>query len=286
LPMSKRAAARLYRLVTAGLLLLLLSCGPGGAPAQAGPAAQSSVLAGSLIGRVVVVDAGHGGPDPGAVSSAGEREKDIALAIARCLVAQLRQGGATVILTRDDDHYLSDPTATLLTGKRQDLAHRLEIAQRSNADILVSIHLNAFPGSGEYGSQSFSQHGRPESKRLSTCIQAELNRILQNSGREALEGDFYLTRMAAMPSVIVEAGFLSNANEARLLADPAYRSKVGYAIASGIVRYFAGGTVEKPSGAQVGTGKIGVGQRVHNYSLAGPGVDEIAVVEINADMGW
>jgi len=235
-------------------------------PGQA--AGGSPALSWSLAGRVVVVDPGHGGPDPGTVSPTGQREKDLALAIARELTAQLARAGARAVLTRDGDHYLSDPTATLLSGKRNDLAHRLRIAEQVKADILVSIHLNSFPATGEYGAQTFCQRGRPESLRLARCIQSEINRILANSGREALEGDFYLTRGARMPSVIVEAGFLSNVNEARLLSDPVYQAKVAFAIGSGIARYFAGDSGEKPPGSQVGAGKIGVGKAVDDHPLA------------------
>lgn len=238
------------RLAATGLLVLLLAYSLGSVAAQADQQPDTG-LPRTLVGRLIVVDAGHGGPDPGAVGSAGQREKDIALIIAKQLAVELRKTGALVIMTREGDRILSDGSATLLTGKRRDLAHRLEIAERNKADILVSIHLNAFPGQSEYGAQTFSQHGRPEGKRLAASIQVELNRILQNSGREALEGDFYLTRMSTMPSVIVEAGFLSNAAEARLLSDPGYRSRVAHAVASGIVRYFSGDNGEKASGPKV-----------------------------------
>lgn len=268
---AARGTLRLWAAIGAGFLILFLTCSLRGMAVEnpAGVAAGgSTALSWSLAGRIVVIDPGHGGPDPGTVSPAGLREKDIALAIAKELAAQLTRAGARTVLTREGDHYLSDPTATLLTGKRNDLAHRLQIAEQVRADILVSIHLNSFPASGEYGAQTFSQRARPQSRRLARCIQAEINRILANSGREALEGDFYLTRGAAMPSVIVEAGFLSNAREAGLLADPAYQTKAAYAIGSGIARYFAGDSGEEPAGAQVGTGKIGVRKTVDHHALA------------------
>jgi len=274
---GKKNAAPLYHLAK-GLMLLLLAGGPA-VVSQAAPAALSLPLA----GRVIVVDAGHGGPDPGAVSATGLQEKDVALAIARYLAAELRKAGAKAVLTRDGDYCLRDESESLLTGRRKELAHRVAIAERNRADILVSIHLNAFPGTGEYGSQTFSQRGDRAGARLARDIQAELNRILQNSGREALEGDFYLTRTAARPAVIVEAGFLSNAREAQLLSDPAYQACLAFAIASGIARYFAG--EEKAPGAQVGTGKVGIGQAVQDDTLPGAGVDEAAVPRVYPHVG-
>lgn len=184
-----------------------------------------------LVGKTIVVDAGHGGADSG-MRADGVLEKDVNLAIARRLADYLRQGGAKVVLTRNKD-------ARLSTVRREDLSRRVALAQEHRADVMVSIHANSFSDPGQHGAQTFSCPGSEPAKKLSHAIQAELVRILANTRRVPKENDYFLCRESTVPTVIVEVGFLTNPKERRLLQDPSYQDKVAFAIHAGIVKYFA-----------------------------------------------
>lgn len=194
-----------------------------------------------MVNRVVVVDPGHGGIDPGAKGSGGAVEKEITLAVANKLADFLRQSGAKVILTRETDTMLCDPdTSGLLAKKRQDLSRRVNMANENKADAFVSIHVNSFKSdSRQHGAQTFSQPGSEESKELSKSIQAEVTRLLKNTRRKPKEVDYFTGRKSQMPSVIVEIGFVSNQEEEKLLQDPGYQTKVAFSVYAGIVKYFA-----------------------------------------------
>lgn len=185
-----------------------------------------------MAGKVVVVDAGHGGVDSGARNHE-VWEKEITLPYAQELAGLLRQAGARVVMTRDGDFRLG-------TRQRQDLILRGELANEQEADAVISIHTNSFPAdSSQSGAQTFSQAGEEESLRLSEAIMAELIRTMGNTNRSPVQADYRLARTANMPVVIVEIGFLSNPREVKLMREEAYRKKMAYAIYSGIVKYFA-----------------------------------------------
>lgn len=202
------------------------------------PAVQP-VTSFEMIKRTVVLDPGHGGIDPGAVGSAGVLEKDVALSISKRLASLFSQSGAKVVLTRDRD---AEPGkgAGHVPDKVEDLSQRVKISEQSNADIFLSIHLNHFSGSMEYGAQVFYQSGSVEGKKLAKSIQSQLNLCLVDSGREALPGDFFICRNSRAPAVIVEVGFLSNPEEEKELTEPFYQTRASWAIFRGAVNYFAG----------------------------------------------
>ncbi|MBC7104772.1 MAG: N-acetylmuramoyl-L-alanine amidase CwlD, partial [Firmicutes bacterium] len=198
-----------------------------------------AALSWQLAHRVVVVDPGHGGIDPGAVGRGGALEKDIALAVATRLAELLRQGGATVLLTRQGDNDLADPeTWDLSVRKRDDLARRVDLANARQAHVFLSIHVNSFGSGAERGAQTFFRAGHPEGRRLATAIQREFQRRLATY-REPKEADYYVLRNTKMPAVVVEVGFISNPAEERLMQDPAYQTKLAWCIYAGLVRYFA-----------------------------------------------
>lgn len=197
-----------------------------------------AALSAALAGRIIVIDPGHGGKDTGCRSAAGTYEKDIALEISKKLAAMLGQAGAAVILTRECDMWLADPDAP--HKKRSDLGNRVDIANRNNADVFLSIHVNSYIyDRSERGAQTFSQPGSEESGILSRYIQNEMSRVLRNTDRKPKQVDYFI-RHARVPAVIVETGFLSNPAEEKLLLDPAYQGKVAFAIYCGLVKYFAG----------------------------------------------
>lgn len=203
---------------------------------------QGAVLAMApvLKDRVIVIDPGHGGVDPGAVGNNGTLEKDITLEVAKRLGLVLSQSGAAVILTRDTDTDLSDPEVRgLLAKKRQDLKRRVEIANERGAEVYVSIHVNSFPSARYTGAQTFYQSGQEGGKALAEAIQDELRRVLQNTSRLAKGMDFYTNRETHMPSTTVEIGFMSNPEEEKLMLDSEYQNKVVWGIYVGLINYFS-----------------------------------------------
>ncbi len=183
--------------------------------------------------KVILLDAGHGGWDPGKTGTHGVNEKELNLAVVEKLQGFLEQGGATVLLTRDADEALGK-------GKREDMAERKRLANESNADILVSIHQNAFPSAAAKGAQVFYHASGEAGKLLAECIQESLRERVDGSNhRQAKENkDYYILRTTEIPAVIVECGFLSNREEEALLNADSYQEKVAWAIYCGILDYF------------------------------------------------
>jgi N-acetylmuramoyl-L-alanine amidase len=205
---------------------------------SAGYIPVTSQATNALSGLTIVIDPGHGGIDPGAVSASGLLEKDIVLAISRELESLLNQAAVRAFLTRRGDYDLADNvTHNLLERKRQDLQRRVELAEDCNADLYIAIHANYFPSSIWSGAQTFYYDSDVEGKRLAEAIQAELVRVLGPNKRLARPGNYRVLRDTTMPAAIVEVGFLSNPREAALLADPHYQARVAQAVYWGILRY-------------------------------------------------
>ncbi|RUS44300.1 N-acetylmuramoyl-L-alanine amidase CwlD [Cohnella sp. AR92] len=202
-----------------------------------------------LSGKVIALDAGHGGPDGGAESQSGIIEKDINMAIVHYLRDYLQQAGALVILTREGDYDLAGKDVKGYSKRKtQDLLSRVELIQSRKADLALSIHMNSVPSPNWSGAQSFYFSGRQESIRLATVIQSEIRETLGNTNRTAIKNDkVYLLRTLTMPTALIEIGFLSHPQEARLLADEDYQKKVAAALYRGILRYSSGeGSGAKP----------------------------------------
>lgn len=192
-----------------------------------------------ISGRTIVIDAGHGGVDPGAVSGSGVLEKDVTLAISKELENLLQRAAVYVILTRHGDYDLADSSElNLLQRKRQDLDRRVKIAEEAQADLYVSIHANYFPSPRWSGAQTFYYEGSTEGQNLARTLQTELVRNLGPNNRLARPGDFRVLRTTSMPAAMVEVGFLSNPREASLLADAEYQGRVAMAIFQGLLRYY------------------------------------------------
>jgi len=236
LPLIKAFRLRLLHVAAAAALAALLY----GAWLNISDAVQRrsiETLSPVLAGRLIVIDPGHGGKDTGARSGTGTYEKDITLEVSKRLAVMLGQAGAAVIMTRECDIWLADPDAP--HKKRSDLLKRVDLANKNNADVFLSIHVNSFVHDrGQRGAQAFSQPGSGEGKVLSQSIQNELIRVLRNTRRQPKQIDYFI-RHCKSPAAIVEIGFLSNPAEEKLLLDSAYQSKVAFAIFSGLVRYFA-----------------------------------------------
>ncbi|WP_072337996.1 MULTISPECIES: N-acetylmuramoyl-L-alanine amidase CwlD [unclassified Paenibacillus] len=196
-----------------------------------------------LSGKIIALDPGHGGPDGGASSKDGTVEKDINLAITLQVRDYLQQAGALVIMTREDDRDLADPsTKGYSKRKTEDLLKRAELVTQQKAGMLVSVHLNAIPSAKWSGAQTFFYPNHAGNQTLAALIQDEIKSNLKNTERVAKQADkeIYLLKAMKIPSALVEVGFLSNPAEAQLLRDPAYQKKVAAAIYQGILRYYSG----------------------------------------------
>ncbi|NQX64252.1 N-acetylmuramoyl-L-alanine amidase CwlD [Paenibacillus qinlingensis] len=203
-----------------------------------------------LSGKTIALDAGHGGPDGGAESKDGIIEKDINLAITLRLRDYLQQAGAIVVLTRETDTDLAESgTKGYSKRKTQDLHNRADLIQNNNADMFLSIHLNSIPSNKWRGAQTFYYLNNPDNPNLAALIQSELRRNLENTDRVAKLADktVYLLKTLKIPSALVEVGFLSNPEEAKLLADEKYQKMLAASVYQGILRYYAGEKVGSAS---------------------------------------
>ena len=183
--------------------------------------------------RAIVIDAGHGGFDPGKVARDGTQEKEINLAISKKLSAFLEQGGAIVEPTRVSDEALSD-------SKRDDLKQRANIANDKNIDMFISIHQNSFPKGNVKGAQVFYYKESENGERLATAIQNRLKEVVDISNERVPKenSNYYVLKQVKIPSVIVECGFLSNDDENSKLTSDEYQEKIAWAIYMGILDYY------------------------------------------------
>ncbi|SFJ89621.1 N-acetylmuramoyl-L-alanine amidase [Paenibacillus sp. UNC496MF] len=196
-----------------------------------------------LSGKVIAIDAGHGGVDGGAVSKQGLVEKDLNLAIALQLRDFLQQAGAIVVMTREGDYDLANEgTAKISKRKTEDLIQRAQFVKDKHASLLLSIHMNSIPSPKWSGAQTFFYPNQPENAVLASLIQDEIRRNLGNTERLAatVNSIYLLKAMDKVPSALVEVGFLSNPGEARRLADANYQKQVAASIYQGVLRYTAG----------------------------------------------
>lgn len=233
-------------LIGAVLIALLIGIAMYQAPAQKVWKYWSLPLA----GRIIALDAGHGGSDGGAVSRQGLIEKDINLAVSLYLRDYLQQAGAVVVMTREVDKDLaSEGTQGYSKRKTEDLKRRVRFVEEKQADLLVSIHMNSIPSPRWRGAQSFYYPNHADSANLAALVQEELKRNLENTDRVAKPSDktVYLLEAVQVPSVLVEVGFLSNPDEASLLGSEAYQRRVAASIYQGILRYYSGEKIKSPA---------------------------------------
>jgi len=176
----------------------------------------------------VVIDPGHGGPDPGAIGIGGIRETDVVLEVSKIIKNLLSEKGVKVRLTRTNDVDL-------------DLPPRVSIANNTDADIFVSIHANASRGKKRNinGLETFYYNGW-KGRLLAKKIQKQILRVSPGSpDRGVKQGRFYVIKNTSMPAVLVEIGFLTGRLDARRLEKAAHRKRLAYAIAKGILEYLS-----------------------------------------------
>ncbi len=188
--------------------------------------------------RIVVLDAGHGGSDPGKIGVNNALEKDINLSIVLKVKTLLEEKGITVILTREDENGLYQESDT--NKKRSDMQKRCQIIADSKCSIAVSIHQNSYHEEGVAGPQVFYYATSTQGQQLATIIQNELiEQLAPEKKRTAKPNDsYYLLKKAICPIVIVECGFLSNPEEEKQLLEEEYQNRLAWGIFNGITDYF------------------------------------------------
>lgn len=190
----------------------------------------------------IVLDAGHGGFDPGKVGINGALEKDINLVIVKKLKSLLEKEGFTVYLTREKDALLAPANSS--TKKKDDMIARIEMITKLNPFFTISIHQNSFTDSSTCGPQVFYYKDSEESATMAQVIQDVLNTQLAPAKKRAPQSNtnYYLLTRTPTPTVIVECGFLSNPTEADLLTQDEYQSRVAHSIFLGILSYYEAST--------------------------------------------
>lgn len=192
-----------------------------------------------FAGTTIVLDPGHGGPDGGAKGSNNIDEKIVTLEVAKLLRDYLEQAGAVVYLTREDDRDLANKeTKGLSRRKSEDIRNRLAFIQEKEADLFLTIHLNAIANPRWSGAQTFFYPNFPENKLLAESIQTELIKNMENTDRTPLQIDtVYLLKYAEVPGALVELGFLSNEQERALLEKTSYQKKLAASVYQGMTHY-------------------------------------------------
>lgn len=190
-------------------------------------------------GHIVMLDPGHGGYDPGAITNQGVYEKSINLQIAQKVKEMLGPSGIGVFLTREEDiDYVPDGVKGKTTKKQIDLNRRIEMAKEVNADLFVSLHVNATATGQDSGAETFYHYKSESGERLAELVQQELIKIPGMNRRIVKPGDFYIIKNTSMPAVIVEVGYLSSFKEQKKLQQSWYQEQLARAIAKGIANYF------------------------------------------------
>ena len=194
-----------------------------------------------ISGKTIIIDAGHGSPDGGAVGNSGVLEKDLNLSVAKILQKFFESNGTQVLLTRSDDNGIYESGGSIKNKKVSDIKNREEFIKNSDAQIFISIHMNKFTDSKYSGPQVFYSKNNEMSEVLANCIQKSMIAALNpKSKREVKSADssIYLLSHTDIPAVLIECGFLSNAEEEKMLQDEKYQRQLAWSVYCGIIDYF------------------------------------------------
>lgn len=179
---------------------------------------------------IVVIDAGHGGDDPGKVGINNALEKDINLQIAEKVKTHLEENGIEVVMTREED--------VMEDTKLEDMKKRVNLINEVKPAITVSIHQNSYSDSSIKGAQVFYYADSEIGKEAATLMQEELRKIDSENTRQIKDNNnFYMLKKTEVPTIIVECGFLSNAEEAEKLVSDEYQEEMAQAICAGILKW-------------------------------------------------
>lgn len=198
------------------------------------PTKSDYKTSGGLKGKVIVIDPGHGGSDPGAIGAAGTREKDITLAISKRVKEYLEDEGAKVYMTRTTDVDVYGPNAS----DRDELQARVDVGERNNADVFLSLHINSSVNKDIGG---FSTYYYPKTNNDLRLAQNVQKKLADNFGVDDFgvrQANFYVVKRISMPAILVEMCFISNPKEEKLMAGSWFQKKTARLIVEGVEQYF------------------------------------------------
>lgn len=221
--MQKKIELVVLLLVLAGLIMLSKNL-------------QKMVSSGNVTAqnKVIVLDSGHGGDDPGKIGVNQAKEKDVNLKIAKKIKKRLEKKGWRVVMTREKDIMLGDPEAG--NRKIHDMKARVELINKTIPQAAVSIHQNSYQDEQIHGAQVFYYSHSEEGKRMAEVMQKALLKVDADNTRQAKANDtYYLLKRTEVPTIIIECGFLSNPEEAAKLIDSEYQKNMADAIVEGII---------------------------------------------------
>lgn len=198
------------------------------------PKVTASVNGMNLLGKVIVLDSGHGGVDAGATGNQ-IIEKDLNLILTKKLEKELVSRGATVYLTREDDKDLS---TTTVNRKRSDLYNRAKYINKISPDMYISVHLNSVTNASWRGLQVFYTTKNEENKLIAETITNHLKESISNVREIKKDNTYYMYKHITSPGVLIEAGFISNPNDSYLLRNKEYQDKLISSISDSIEIYF------------------------------------------------
>lgn len=226
--------------LAASMILMACSCGqnepitdPDTSPGVTDGVTASPDMPPGPVNRqlTIVIDAGHGGSDGGAVGSVtGVKEDGLNLDVAILLKDELTLRGFKAIMTRESGD-------SLAKTKREDMMKRKEIMNAEGVDMVISVHMNKFGDSSISGPMAFYMQGSSEGEKMAKCIIDALCDKLGHPRRLANPGDYFIIRESKPAAVIIECGFLSNASDEKKLNDPEHRKLLAAGIADGIAAY-------------------------------------------------
>ena len=189
--------------------------------------------------RTVIIDAGHGGEDPGAIGADGTLEKDLNLAIAMNIGNLLTERGITVIYTRTEDKLLYKESENIKgIRKISDLKNRCQVANDNPSAIFVSIHMNTF-GASKYSGLQVYKKDNSSSESLANQVKSSVKESLQPDNERAVKSgnEMYVLENSPGEAILIECGFLSNPEECKKLSEKEYQNKLSFAIVCGIINY-------------------------------------------------
>ncbi|MBQ7134182.1 MAG: N-acetylmuramoyl-L-alanine amidase [Ruminococcus sp.] len=188
----------------------------------------------------IVIDAGHGGEDGGAVSGDNILEKNINLQISNKLKQLFISNGFDVVMTRETDIAIYDEDSTK-SKKFSDLSNRVEIFNSSVNNVVISIHQNKFTDERYFGTQVFYSANNTLSEKLAECVRVSVTSLLQKDNSRQCKkagSDIFVLDNAEVPAIMVECGFLSNKNETQKLIDDTYQNELTYCIFLGFLEFY------------------------------------------------
>ena len=194
----------------------------------------------------VIIDAGHGGEDGGAIGINGALEKDINLKIAKALNERLRESGIKCVMTREEDVLLYDKNSDYEGRKKAlDMQKRLQIASEQENVIFISIHQNSFPVEKYNGFQVYYSSNNPTSHSLALTLENTVREELQpyndRASKDAGES-IYLLKNLSCPAVLIECGFLSNSEECEALCGEEYQSRLSDILSDAVIKFISAQT--------------------------------------------